>query len=494
MHESLKSMLAAAEPVANAHIPLVPAEEKRAPYPVEALPQIIKDAVVSYQDYGQQPIEMIAMSALANMSLACQGLAHVARDSQLIGPISANSGERKSSGDQVFAAAAREWQREKLEEMRDRIKLAQAAVMSFEAQRSGLLSQITALTKKGRMGLVPDIKTQLEALELNAPIMPMQPHLFYEDTTQEALIEGLATRWPSAAIASDEAGIVIGGHSFREEKAMQFFASLNRLWDGNDYKHNRVTVDSHNFQGRRLSYYLMMQTSVLRQLLKLGDGQGRGIGFLARILFAAPESTMGTRRYKPPSLHYPYVDAFSGRIRQLLSIPLPVKEGTLQLELPTLSLSAPAHARWVEYYNEVETQLGKFGDYETVKDFASKSAENAARLAGNFHVFTYGQQGEIDADTMQRGIAVARWHLYETRRIFMQMEQPDDVLLAQALLEWIEERGQASITLTEMLQYGPYKLRNRNNRDIALRKLIEHGYLTEVTEGKRIIYQSCKRN
>ena len=128
MHDELKNMLAEAEPAANTLIPLVPAEEKRAPYPVEALPQIIRDAVASYQDYGQQPIEMIAMSALANMSLACQGLANVARDSQLIGPlslsliVSANSGERKSSGDQVFAAAAREWQREKLEEMRDRIK------------------------------------------------------------------------------------------------------------------------------------------------------------------------------------------------------------------------------------------------------------------------------------------------------------------------------------------------------------------------------------
>jgi len=364
--------------------------------------------------------------------------------------------------------------------------------MSFEAQRSGLLSQITALTKKGRMSLVPDIKTQLEALELNAPTMPMQPCLFYEDTTQEALIEGLATRWPSAAIASDEAGIVIGGHSFREEKAMQFFASLNRLWDGNDYKHNRVTVDSHNFQGRRLSYYLMMQASVLKQLLKLGDGQGRGIGFLARILFAAPESTMGTRRYKTPSLHYPYVDAFNTRIRHLLSIPLPVKEGTLQLELPTLSLSAPAHARWVEYYNEVETQLGKFGDYETVKDFASKSAENAARLAGNFHVFTYGQQGEIAADTMQQGIAIARWHLNETRRIFMALEQPDDVLLAQALWEWIQVRGMTTISLKEILQYGPAKLRERASRDIALHKLVEHGYLIERHDGQRTAYHVAK--
>ena len=44
--------------------------QESAPYPVDALPGIIRDAVCSYQKYGQQPLPLIACSALANVSLA----------------------------------------------------------------------------------------------------------------------------------------------------------------------------------------------------------------------------------------------------------------------------------------------------------------------------------------------------------------------------------------------------------------------------------------
>jgi hypothetical protein len=41
------------------------------------LPPRTQNAVVSYQRYGQQPLPLIACSALANVSLACQTLANV---------------------------------------------------------------------------------------------------------------------------------------------------------------------------------------------------------------------------------------------------------------------------------------------------------------------------------------------------------------------------------------------------------------------------------
>ncbi|HHJ0484123.1 TPA: hypothetical protein ACQDQH_003343, partial [Legionella pneumophila] len=49
-------------------IPLSPILAPDCPYPVEALPSIVRKAVVDYQQYGQQPLPLIACSALANMS------------------------------------------------------------------------------------------------------------------------------------------------------------------------------------------------------------------------------------------------------------------------------------------------------------------------------------------------------------------------------------------------------------------------------------------
>jgi len=73
------------------------------PYPIGALPSIVRDAVITYQQYGQQPLPLIACSALANISLACQTLANVARDSLLISPVSLYFIVVANSGDLFFA-------------------------------------------------------------------------------------------------------------------------------------------------------------------------------------------------------------------------------------------------------------------------------------------------------------------------------------------------------------------------------------------------------
>lgn len=89
-----------------------------APYPLDALPGIVSAAVTEYLAYGQQPPALVASSALAAVALSAQGLANVARDPQLIGPLSLNflivaqSGERKSAADKVFTAALAQWERE----------------------------------------------------------------------------------------------------------------------------------------------------------------------------------------------------------------------------------------------------------------------------------------------------------------------------------------------------------------------------------------------
>ena len=103
------------------------------PYPLDALPPIIGDAVAEYQSYGQQPVPMVACSGLASASLAAQPLANVVRDRNLSGPISlytlviAVSGERKTSADRVFAKPIREWMLERREALQPDIAAASAA-------------------------------------------------------------------------------------------------------------------------------------------------------------------------------------------------------------------------------------------------------------------------------------------------------------------------------------------------------------------------------
>jgi hypothetical protein len=102
------------------------------PYPIDALPNIVRNAVVTYQQYGQQPLPLIACSALANISLSCQTLANVARDRLLVSPVSlyfivvANSGERKTAADHIFSQAIRKWEQNIIEELTPTINKAKS--------------------------------------------------------------------------------------------------------------------------------------------------------------------------------------------------------------------------------------------------------------------------------------------------------------------------------------------------------------------------------
>ena len=146
-------------------VPLVREEEEPKPFPIEALETTIEEAVIEFQGYGKQPLSMIAGSALATASLACQGLADVGRDSQNIGPISlslltiAESGERKSSLDKAFSKALRDWEREKADEMKADIKKSIADHSDWEAKRNGLLGAIKYVQKKNALRELPKEQT-----------------------------------------------------------------------------------------------------------------------------------------------------------------------------------------------------------------------------------------------------------------------------------------------------------------------------------------------
>jgi len=47
------------------------------------------------------------------------------------------------------------------------------------------------------------------------------------------------------------------------DNLMAFIGLLNRLWDGQDFDRNRLTVKSAQIKGRRLTVSLMMQPVVL---------------------------------------------------------------------------------------------------------------------------------------------------------------------------------------------------------------------------------------
>jgi len=145
-----------------------------------------------------------------------------------------------------------------------------------------------------------------------------------------------------------------------------------------------------------------------------------------------------------------------------------------------LPLSAEAFELWRQFHDDVETEIGKRGEYTNVKDIGAKTAENAARLAGVFHVLVYGPAGEIDAEMMWRAIQIVLWHLSEAQRILDGFDVSQGVADALLIFEWLLRvpPPDGLIDSRYVLQFGPNALRSdKKRREAALDILAEHKIL-----------------
>ena len=187
------------------------------PYPLDALPGAIGDAVREYQAYGQQPVALVASSALAVVSLAAQGLADVARDERLCGPLSLNfliiakSGERKTAADKALGAPLTDWERERADALREDIRRNRAALDAWTAEQEGLKAAIKAAVPK-RPAEAAAMRQRFIDHVLEKPAEIIVPRLRYEDVNPQSLAFILANGHPSAALWSDEGGMVTGSH------------------------------------------------------------------------------------------------------------------------------------------------------------------------------------------------------------------------------------------------------------------------------------------
>jgi putative DNA primase/helicase len=458
-------------------------------YPLDALPDTIRAAVEEVQAFVKAPVPLVASSALAALSLACQAHIDVKRAEKLQGPVSlfmltiADSGERKSTCDGFFTSAIRQYQEEQAEAMKPAIKEYQAAIAAWEAERDGILSAVRDAGRKGKP--TDKLRADLAQLQQDKPEPPRVPRLILGDETPENLAWSLAKQWPSAGVVSSEAGVVFGSHGMSKESAMRNLALLNVLWDGGAHSIGRRTSESFTVRGARLTMGLMIQETTLREYFSKSGGLARGTGFLARFLVAWPESTQGQRPFTEAPANWPHLAAFHRRIAAILNQPAPIDEdGALTPAM--LTLAPDAKAAWIEFHNAIESELASGGELHDVRDVASKSADNAARLAGLFQVFEHGM-GAIGVDSFERASRIVAWHLSEARRFFGELALPAELADAARLDSWLIEyckRERTHLVPTrEAQRLGP--IRDKEKLATALRELEELDRVRVVQEGRR---------
>ncbi|MFH7326668.1 DUF3987 domain-containing protein [Desulfurivibrio sp. C05AmB] len=467
--------------------PLNVAEEPE-PYPISALNGDIGAAVNEVCEFVQCPEALAACSALATASAVCQALADVERATKLVGPsslyflLSADSGERKSTADGYFSRGVGKWVAERREELKPEFAKYEADRQAWEAERAGVIAAIRDAAKKGEA--IDKLKARLAVIEARKPPRPLVPNLLYSDATPESVAYDLATGWPSAALLSAEGGVVLGGHAMGADSLMRNLALLNALWSGERHQVNRRTSESFSLESARLTIGLAAQPAVIQDFVDKTRGLARGSGFMARFLFASPASTQGGRFFREPPKSWPALARFQRRLRELLEIPLNFDEHG-QLAPPALRMTAEARQIWVSFHDATEQSLRD--DLADCRDIASKSADNAARLACLLHVFEHGPTGMIDAQSIIAGCRLAGWHLYEARRYIRTVAIPPEAKEAAKLEAWIIAQSLYKYPLqtNDVLKNGPSSLRKKEAMENTMKLLAERHRARIVEQGRK---------
>ncbi|QEE36463.1 DUF3987 domain-containing protein [Octadecabacter sp. SW4] len=465
--------------------PLLRTIPEGAPYPVHALGPL-REAVEAVQGQTQAPFAIPAQSALAVASLAVQGFADVEtlggqRAVSLYCLTIAASGERKSSCDGPLMEAVRTFEKEQADAQRNELECWKNAHAVWDAQRKKLLQECgKAKDKTSSAGAQAD----LDALGPE-PTPPPSTDRTVSEPTYEGLVRKLGEGQPSLGLFSDEGGQFLGGFAMAKDQRTKTLAAFNDLWQGNPIQRTRAGDGSSVLYGRRLAIHLMAQPAVLRDFM--ADPMTADTGFLPRFLITEPTSTIGTRFYAAMRRDPTALGKFSRRLKAILETPLPMDDSTSALSPRLLPLSDQAREILAQFYDEIEAAMGNGGAYVGITGYASKSPEQAARIAAVLTLWEDIEAKQVEPLTMSHAVDLARFYLGEALRLSDAAIVSAETAKAERLRVWLLDTWpHQEILPSEVVQSGPNSLRELKTAKAALKTLEDAGWLVPMEEGSVI--------
>ena len=453
--------------------PLVDQAEAPAPYPIDALPPMMRDAIKGIADLAQSPIELVGQCVLGAASYLAQTRVDAWSHKSYQMPCSINSlalnrsgGGKSSAHDPAFKP-----------------------IMEAEKEISQSYYKEVAELNSGADGLTGK---QLAQYKKDNPAPPDPTTIIGSDGSISRIMAKFVEGTPSLFWSTDEGGQMLGGHSLKADNRVAVLGSLTQLWDAGKGERLRSSENadaSGKFWQRRLSLHLMAQEVAVRDALT--DPVMREQGFLPRFLFCAPASLAGTRimtvdrMFKKPEEYIGIADYWQ-RLKDIMREPEKIEDGEIKAD--RLDLTRGARSLWMDFYNDVEHQQGRFGMYAELTPFASRGAQNALRVATVIAHFE--GRNHVDEQAMEAALAIVDHSLLEWHRYACEVRVDKATQAAIDMSDWLVREVKAGksnwmkFTRREWSRKGYNPLRKAEKRDEALDILLDKSHLLTGDKGK----------
>ncbi|SNY58216.1 YfjI family protein [Paractinoplanes atraurantiacus] len=448
------------------------------PFPAEVLPGWLADQVLAVAEFTQTPIDLAGSLALACLSTAAGGRAEVEvrgswrEPTNLYTVVVLPPGSRKSA---VFAAMVGPiLSAEKAMIERTAPAIIEAELSAKVATKAAEKAALAAASADaaGRDTLIAEATAA--AMNAEAITVPAKPRLVADDITSETAASLLAEQGGRLAVLSPEGGIfaTIAGR-YSGTPNLEVFLKGHA---GDLMRVDRRSREAEHVDKPALTMGLAVQPEILRDIA--GMPGFRGLGLLARILFALPENTVGRRKIGADPIPTQVAAAYHGGLHALV---LSLAEWTD----PTVIVLAPdANERVLEIERLVEPRLAPGGAWSHIVDWGSKYAGAVVRIAGLLHLAErpgIGWSGNIHANTIDRAALIGEYYAAHALAAFDDMGADIATRNGRLVLAWIERTATSAFTKREAFRAVQCaQIKTVADLDPALAVLEAHGYLRQL--------------
>lgn len=446
-------------------------------FPIDALPDVLKNYVSDVAESTQTPIDMAGVASLALMSIAMQprykviGKADWEEQLSLYCMIVAEPSDRKSAVFNQIIKVIQSFEAEYNEHH-------SIDVLKSQEEHSSLEKKYKKATKDFESGKITkdEYDEAFRKYSTHKVIKPIS--LTLDDVTSESLTNEIESQDGCIALVSSEGGIfdIISG-SYTNFPNIDIFL---KGYSGDFIKVSRIGRPSLYVKNPRLTILLTVQPKVLEKVVNNGTFTGRGLS--ARFLYSVPKSLVGTRKFETKPIDFDNKKMFSDLIHEILKEP---KTSTIYI-----SLSNDAYSLLKDYYESFELRLAT--DLKDMGGWAGKLVGNILRISAlitrarniKYDAFLYTPSSDdssewiVQKEDMESSIKLGNYFLEHARYAFDFMD--DNTTRKQALnfFEKLKAKKVSEISFREASRMSKF-MNKKENATAVINLLTDYGYLRE---------------
>jgi hypothetical protein len=202
------------------------------------------------------------------------------------------------------------------------------------------------------------------------------------------------------------------------------------------------------------------------------DADSLEAGLGARLMLTAPDERHGSWTEKDVSAEL--YTCYKNLLRHLLNLPL---ADARMRKAYILDLTPDAKKAWIKFYDE--WAVVKFEAEGALKASFAKLEAYAIRLALIHHVIStvcakVTDRVPVTLKSMEAGITMARWFAYEATRIYTMLGEDKEDNKVRILVEWIQRQG-GRTTVKKLQRSNSRRYPHRDDAQAALDGLVQAG-------------------